>query len=36
MQIQDNEINKITLKINGVVTEDPGIVANNFNNYYFC
>ena len=34
MQIEDKKVNQITLKINGLLVEDPETIANNFNNYF--
>jgi hypothetical protein len=34
MQIEDKKVNQITLKINGLLVEDPEIIANSFNNYF--
>src|SRR5688572_2166110 len=34
MHIEDKKVNQITLKINGLLVEDPEIIANSFNNYF--
>ena len=34
MQIEDKKVNQITLKINGLLVENPETIANSFNNYF--